>query len=122
MAKYVFVVFSNPTPGKEAEFNEWYNKHLADVLKVPGFVAAERFSLAGAQFGGRTDHPYRYMALYEIETDDVGASIRELEKRLGTAEMPVSDAIDLKHVEAITLAAIPGSALAKDAARAKRAS
>jgi hypothetical protein len=28
MAKYTFVVMTNPTTGKEAEFNEWYNTHL----------------------------------------------------------------------------------------------
>jgi len=44
MAKYTFVVLTNPTSSKEAEYNEWYNKqHIPDVLNVPGFVAAQRF-------------------------------------------------------------------------------
>ena len=48
MAKYTFVVLSNPTtPGQEAEYNEWYDKiHIPDVLNVPGFVAAQRFKIA----------------------------------------------------------------------------
>ncbi len=56
MAKYTFVVLSNPTtPAQEAEYNEWYNKiHIADVLNVPGFVAAQRFKLAEAQFADGT--------------------------------------------------------------------
>ena len=44
MAKYTFVVLTNPTSGKEAEYNKWYNdQHIPDVLNVPGFVAAQRF-------------------------------------------------------------------------------
>jgi hypothetical protein len=40
MGKYTFVVMTNPTAGKEDEFNEWYNKqHIPDVLNVPGLVS-----------------------------------------------------------------------------------
>lgn len=32
MAKYTFIVMTNSTAGKEAEFNEWYNQqHIPDV-------------------------------------------------------------------------------------------
>ncbi len=42
MAKYVFLVMTNPTsPELEAEYNRWYGTdHYRDVLGVPGFVAA----------------------------------------------------------------------------------
>ena len=50
MAKYTFVVMTNPTPGKETEYNRWYNEqHIPDVLNVPGFVCAQRFRLADTQ-------------------------------------------------------------------------
>ena len=41
MAKYVFLVMTNPTsPEQEAEYNRWYGTdHYRDVLGVPGFVA-----------------------------------------------------------------------------------
>lgn len=98
MAKYTLVVLSNPTAGKEAEYNEWYNKvHVPDVLRVPGFIAAQRFKLAGPQLND-APRPHRYLALYEIETDDVQASMDELRKRVGTADMVISDAIDMKGV------------------------
>jgi hypothetical protein len=46
MAKHVFVVFTNPVEGKEATYNDWCdNRHLPDVLDVPGFVSAQRFRL-----------------------------------------------------------------------------
>jgi len=49
MAKYVFVVMTNAVAGQEAEFNRWYDEeHLADVLKLPGMVSAQRFQVKRA--------------------------------------------------------------------------
>ena len=45
MAKYTFVVLTNAVEGKDDAFDEWYtNTHLGDVLAVPGFVSAQRFT------------------------------------------------------------------------------
>lgn len=117
MAKYTFVVLTNPTPGKEAEYNEWYNKiHIADVLNVPGFVAAQRFKLADTQFGdGYQTH--RYLALYELETDDLQGSLKELKKRIGTPEMVISDAIDMAGIFAPMFTPIADRVVAKDVKR-----
>ena len=66
MSRYVFVVLTNASGGRDDEFNEWYNnQHIPDVLKIPGFVAAQRFNIAGAQMDGATS-PWRYLALYEL--------------------------------------------------------
>jgi uncharacterized protein DUF4286 len=122
MAKYTFVVMSNPTtPGQEAEFNEWYNKvHIPDVLNVPGFVAAQRFKLADTQFAaGKPAH--RYLALYEIETEDIKGSFNELQKRVGTADMFMSPAIDMKGLMAATFTPVAERVLAKDVRRPRRA-
>ena len=36
MAKHVFVVLTNATPGKDEAFNDWYtNQHIPDVLAIP---------------------------------------------------------------------------------------
>jgi hypothetical protein len=122
VAKYTFVVLSNPTtPGQEAEYNEWYNKvHIADVLNVPGFVAAQRFKVAEAQFAdGAPSH--RYLALYEIETDDIKGSLKELQKRIGTADMIMSDGIDMKGISAGLFKPLAERVLAKDVQRPRRA-
>ena len=96
MASHQFLVISNAVPGKEAEFNEWYNKqHIPDVLKVPGFVAAQRFEVSGD-----SDLPGRYVAIYEMETDDPQATLQDLMSRNGTPDMVMSDAIDLERVSA----------------------
>jgi len=122
MAKYTFVVMSNPTtPAQEAEYNEWYNKiHIPDVLNVPGFVAAQRFKLAEAQFGDGP-HTHRYLALYEIETDNAQASLDELKKRIGTADMVMSDGIDMKGISVGLFKPVAERVLAKDVQRSRRA-
>lgn len=92
MAKtYKFLVLSNPVEGREDEYNTWYdNTHLADVLKVDGFVAAQRFSAVPME---GADQPYRYMAIYEIEANDPHAVLAALNGRAGTPDMVLSDAL-----------------------------
>ena len=108
MAKYVFLVMTNPTsPAQEAEYNRWYGTdHYRDVLGVPGFVAAQRFKLAPVQYdksgptrsqeaGDVGKHPHRYLSLYEIETDDLASVLKELKKREAEAWV-ISDTLDLR--------------------------
>lgn len=74
MARSYYVVQTNAVAGREAEFDEWYsNRHLSDVLAVPGFVAAQRFELSPTQRPGLPAPRYRYLALYEIEGDPADA-------------------------------------------------
>ena len=120
MAKYTFVVLTNSTQGKDAEFNEWYNKqHIPDVLNVPGFVCAQRFRLADTQMGGQSKH--RYLALYEIETEDLRGVLKEMQSRIGTDDMIMSDAIDMKDVSAFIFTPAAEKVMAKDVARPRRA-
>jgi hypothetical protein len=121
MAKYTFVVMTNPTAGKDAEFNEWYNKnHIPDVLNVPGFVSGHRFRLADAQAGGEASKAYKYLALYEIETDDLAGVLKELRSRGGTPEIVPSDAIDMKNVATFIFTPVAEKVMAKDVRRPLR--
>jgi hypothetical protein len=93
MAKHVFVVFTNPVEGKDATYNDWYdNRHLPDVLDVPGFVSAQRFRLSDTQRAAGP-FPWHYLALYEIETDDLKQTLAALGARSGTSAMVMSDAL-----------------------------
>jgi|KBSSwiStaDraftv2_1062776.scaffolds.fasta_scaffold754401_2 hypothetical protein len=91
MEKHVLVVLSNSVEGADDQFNNWYtNTHLGDVLNVPGFVAAQRYKLSGTQLGdGAT--PYGYLALYEVETDDLAATGAGL---TGNSDMYIDPALD----------------------------
>lgn len=93
MPRYTYAVLTNPVEGKEDEFNEWYtNTHVHDALAVPGFVSAQRFQLADAQRGA-APFPWRYFAIYEIETDDLQQTIDALAERYNTPDMVISEAL-----------------------------
>src|SRR5258708_6202832 len=47
----IFLVFTNPVDGME-EYNRWYDeKHVSDLLKVPGIVRAYRLNAADVPSG-----------------------------------------------------------------------
>jgi len=66
MARYIWLAFTNPVDGQDAEFNRWYNdEHMPDVLGIDVISAAQRFEFAGCS-GGPEPHQ-RYLAIYEVE-------------------------------------------------------
>lgn len=92
MARHLFLVFTTPKPGQEAAYNSWYDdQHLDDVLRLKGFVAAQRFRLA-PQFGAPDIRPY--LAIYEIESDDAQAALEELARLADASVIPISEALD----------------------------
>jgi len=103
VARYVYTVFSNAVSGKEDEYNRWYTEqHLDDVLRVPGFVAAQRFRLALEDAAA----PAQYLAIYELDTDDPHKSLAELQACAGTRAMPISPALDVATVKVLLYGAI----------------
>ena len=90
MGKHILVVLSNAADGKDDAFNSWYtNQHLHDVLKIPGYTAAQRFKLSEAQLGPNAV-PYQYLAIYEVEADELAAA----GKALTGTEMYIDPALD----------------------------
>ena len=121
MAKYSFIVFTNPVEGKESEYNDWYNRqHIPDVLNIPGFVSGQRFRLADSQMSRDGSRAHRYLAVYEIETDDLAGTLKELRARGGTAEIVPSDAIDMKNVASHIFTPIGEKVLASEVRRPRR--
>ena len=95
MAKHVLVVLSNCHEGTDDTFNKWYTEtHLHDVISVPGFSAAQRFKLSETQMG-EGPLPYQYLAMYEVESDDVNVPKDGLAKAAaGGASMYIDPSID----------------------------
>lgn len=91
MPRGVYVVRTRPvSPEREAEFNEWYDgTHVPELLAVPGFVSARRYR----QVGG--DGEAEYLAVYEIDADDLSAPVQELRRRSAAGETTRSDALRL---------------------------
>lgn len=94
MPRYNLIALTNPIEGQEAEFNDWYtNVHLADVLKLPGVKAAQRLRLSETQHRPGP-FEWKYMAVYEIDIDDISTTLSALKARSGTEEMPLSTALN----------------------------
>jgi hypothetical protein len=92
MAHYKLLVLADPVEGREDEFNDWYaNRHLADVVAVPGYVSAQRFRLTTVARGAFQN---RYLAIYDMETEDAQAAIDELLRLGDSGEMFISEALD----------------------------
>lgn len=93
MQRYSLIVFTNPVEDREDEYNDWYtNIHLPDVLRVPGVIGAQRFRRGETQRDAGP-YPWRYLAIYECETDDVSKVIGELKARGGTELMRMTDSL-----------------------------
>ncbi len=100
MTQFKYIVFTQPKPGQEEAYNDWYdNHHLADVLAVEGFVAAQRFKIV--ELDSNSQPASRYLAIYEIEADDPKTVIDRL-VAVGTGGgMVMTDALDRDSAETI---------------------
>ena len=93
MVRFSFVVHTNPVEGREQEYNDWYsNQHLKDLLAIPGVISARRFKLSGTQIQD-VAQTYQYLAIYDIEADDVSSFIKEIMLRTENGAIAVSTAM-----------------------------
>jgi hypothetical protein len=95
MADYRLIMLSNAKTGRDEEFKKWYERHLDDMLRIPGVTAAQTYDY-DMELSERPEAKFKYMALYEIATDDLSQSLMALQKAAGTDAMPMSDAMDPK--------------------------
>ena len=117
MSKHLLLVLANAAEGRDDEFNAWYtDQHLADVLKVPGITSAQRFAYAAPANatieGPHPDPVHRYIAIYEVESDDPQAVHAEMISRIGTDQMILSDAMDFEKSSGAYYAPISDKRLA----------
>ncbi len=99
MSAVLQFALSNPTPGMEEEFNEWYGgDHLTHGVKTPGIIAGQRFRRTkGPWPAGKHD----YLMIWEF--DDPAFTLAELAKVKGTQTMPISPAINMDTVQPPTM-------------------
>lgn len=88
MARGIFYVETWPSsPEREAEYNQWYDSvHLDDVCAVDGFVAARRYAPVGPEGGP-------YVAVYDIEADDLEAAVQDLLAAFDAGRFRMSESI-----------------------------
>jgi hypothetical protein len=95
MIEAMLVVLSNPCPGRDDDFNDWYtNIHLRDALRFRGSIAAQRFKRSAIQVKVAGVEPdWQYLALYEAF--NAALFTREHHDATLTPRMKISDAFDL---------------------------
>jgi hypothetical protein len=65
---------------REAEYHKWYNEtHLEQILSVEGIVSARRFA--------PTDGNGPFVAIYELDCDDLDAAVTRLNDFAATGKM-----------------------------------
>jgi len=73
MAKHVLLAMTNPVPGKDAEYNDWYNNVAYPTYKsLPGLIPLGRFKAVDVphMFPFEMDNQFQYLSMYYFETDD----------------------------------------------------
>ncbi len=91
MTKYKMVVLTNPLDDRHEEFNQWYDdRHLADLLALPGMQTAQRYKVVLGE-------GWRYLAIYDVETDDLDGLMTEMYRRVDDGEIFMSPAFDDKY-------------------------
>ena len=91
------VVLAKAAPGRVEDLAQWYDeRHIPDLLAVPGFVSAERHGIVPVKVPEGMQH-WDFMLIYEIAGDDPFAVLQSMGGMMGTERMPVSDALESVH-------------------------
>jgi hypothetical protein len=100
MPKGIMLVQTRPSePAREDEYNKWYSgTHIPEVCAVPGIIGARRYKLRG----GDGEEP-TYLAIYELDADDLMAPVRELGARSASGQIQMSDVLQLDPPPVITI-------------------
>jgi hypothetical protein len=106
MPQYRLMAVTNAQPGREAEFERWYDEqHLPDLMKVPGVIGAQRFRTVAGMEGPLT---WRFVTLYTLDTEDLAGVMQELGRRINTPDMPLTDAGDFSAGGAVMVELVGG--------------
>jgi hypothetical protein len=92
MARGVILALSNAVSDDvDHEFNQWYDDvHAREVLAIPGVRSFRRFRLAPAQVLATEEVlARRYLAIYEVDTDDWDGVVSEFHGRFGDGRITI---------------------------------
>jgi hypothetical protein len=98
MAKGILLAHTAAAEGKHQEYNDWYNDvHLVDILGLAGFTSARRFK----RIDGDEDNAY--LAIYEVEAEDLQAAYAGLGAAAQKGELRMSDVMAFDPPPAMAL-------------------
>lgn len=84
--RYVMLVFANPIPGKEAEFNDWYtNTHMGDLVQLQGWMGAQRFRIVTnlQPRPSQAGYTHGYLIIWDLEETDANAALGRMTAAIG---------------------------------------
>ncbi|OJX62247.1 MAG: hypothetical protein BGO95_03220 [Micrococcales bacterium 73-13] len=94
MLDRMLVVLSEPVPGREDEYNEWYDAiHLPEALTIPGFRGARRFRTAVSSEDPGPALGASYLTIYDLDVDTEIAARNLMEARQNGRLSPLSPAL-----------------------------
>ncbi|MEY2928359.1 MAG: hypothetical protein RL367_2836 [Pseudomonadota bacterium] len=71
VAHFTTIHLHNVTSGKEGDFASWFDgPHRAGLIRLRGFVAADRFEKTAEQIMPDIPQPWRYMSVYDFDLPD----------------------------------------------------
>jgi hypothetical protein len=83
----LYLVFSRPSDEvSDDQFQEWYDRHLPEILQTPGFEAAQRYRVTPVMYEGDDPPPHRWLVLWET-TKDIGELREALVARAKSGDM-----------------------------------
>lgn len=79
MSHHVTIHLHNVAAGREAEMAAWFDgEHRADLARLRGFRAADRFEVTPEQIMPDIPQPWRFMSLYEFDYPDAAIDLPAL--------------------------------------------
>lgn len=107
MPHAIMLAFTQPTsPESDEAFNDWYsNKHIRDLVTIPGVIAATRYAIAHdvETLPGVGGPEQKYLAIYEIEGEteaDLEAFAETLRNALADGTADISTHLDMTKLGA----------------------
>jgi hypothetical protein len=97
MPKAKFVVYTRPkSPEREDEYNKWYDEtHIPQLRMLPGFTGARRYKRSRTTTGpeGVDSSLPEYMAIYDLEADDLQAVFDGLSRAVAGGTIHIADVV-----------------------------
>jgi hypothetical protein len=98
MERGILYAITRPSsPEREGEYHRWYNEqHLADILTCDGYRLARRYEAVGTPVLGQGVEPTTdegFVAIYEIEAEDLSAAVENMLSQVQSGAIPLSDAL-----------------------------
>ncbi|HMH92155.1 MAG TPA: hypothetical protein VK586_13860, partial [Streptosporangiaceae bacterium] len=95
VARALMLAWSSPaSPDQAAEFDAWYEStHIPQIrAAVPSITAVSRYQLVDPESPGRSE---RYLAVYELDTDDIPAAAAALADSAAAGRMDMTTAMNV---------------------------